>query len=758
MSIDAPISAAGADTTRARRSLHNRPNVFLMTNTLEIGGSERQFAALAAAIHSERFRVQLGCLRRYGPLVDKVGEIDEFPLHGSFFTWQAWRSRLALARLLRGKGIAVAHAFDFYTNLMLIPTARLAGTPVVIGSQRQLGDLLTPMQFRAQAAAFRFCDRVVCNSQAAADRLAERSLPVRKLVVIPNGLAPEAFAPTAPIFPRSAGTVRVGMIARMNVRYKNQAAFLRAAARVSQSGAKAEFVLVGDGPCRQEFERMAQDLGLDSRVVFWGERQDIPAVLASLDLTVVPSVSESLPNVILESMAAGVPVVATRVGGIPEIVEDGRNGLLTPPGDDQRMAEAIERLVREPSLRKEFGQRAKEYAMAHFHWDRISEQYEELYESLLAEKDHRWGATLLAEEKERGKQVRVAISGPSLRQLGGQSVQVDLLLKQWQSDAQVKASFVPIDADLTGSLAWLKRVPFVRTMMREIIYGRMSRRELRQADVAHVFVASYSSFLLALLPAYFFGQQRGTKVLVHYHSGEARDHLKKSRLARRILRKADAVAVPSGYLVDVFREFGIDARAVPNIVNLDQFRFRRRERFEPTFICSRGFHSYYCIDDVLRAFGKVQQEYPSAQLCLLGRGPTEVGMRSLASDLRLANVAFAGVVSREEVGAYYNRADLFLNASSLDNMPVSILEAFASGTPVVTTAAGGIPYLVEHERTGLLCEPGDWKALAENAVRLVCEPELAHRIAANAYEQSRMYGWESVREKWLDLYLSLSGQ
>lgn len=375
-----------SDIVRRQRDTGSRPSVFLMTNTLEIGGSERQFVALAGALHRERFEVRLGCLRRYGPLAEKVGAIEEFPLQGSFFTWQAWRSRLALARILRDQEIAIAHAFDFYSNLMLIPTARFARTPVVLGSQRQLGDLLTPLQFRAQAAVFRFCDRVVCNSQAAADRLSREGVPAPKLVVIPNGLAPEAFAPTPPAFPRCDATMRVGMIARMNKRYKNQAAFLSAAARVRQFHDAVRFVLVGDGPYRQEFERMAADMGLGSCVEFWGERQDIPAVLASLDVTVVPSVSESLPNVILESMAAGVPVVATKVGGIPELVEDGRSGLLVPAKDDQQMADAIVRLIGDPSLREALARRAKEYAIAHFHWDNVSEQYEELYSNLLAAK------------------------------------------------------------------------------------------------------------------------------------------------------------------------------------------------------------------------------------------------------------------------------------------------------------------------------------------------------------------------------------
>lgn len=749
---DTTRNIAGESEVRRLQSERDRPNLFLMTNTLEIGGSERQFAALAGAIHPERFQIHLGCLRRYGPLVKKIGNITEFPLHGSFFTWQAWRSRLDLGRFLRAKHIAVAHAFDFYTNLMLLPVARLAGIPVVIGSHRQLGDLLSPAQFRAQAAAFRFCDRIVCNSRAAALRLTQHGVPTHKLVVIPNGLAPEAFATATPILQRSPGIVRIGMIARMNVRYKNQAGFLRAAARVCETFKQAEFVLAGDGVFRPEFERMARGMGLASRVRFLGECDDIPAVLAALDITVVPSVSESFPNVILESMAAGVPVVATRVGGIPDAVEDEKTGLLVPPEDDERMAEAISRLIRQASLREEIGRRARDYAAGHFQWDSVSEQYEGLYVKLLAKKDRRWRAQFLPAENGQNKKLRIAVVGPSLRQLGGQSVQVDLLLRQWCADVEVDASFVPIDPDWPNGWGWLGRIPYIRTMARELLYGRILWRKLRRADIAHVFVASYASFLVVLLPPWLFGRARGTKLLVHCHSGEAQDHLGGSRMARYLLRKAETVAVPSGYLVDVLRQFGVEAKVVPNIVNLDQFSYRRRDTFEPSFVCTRGFHAYYRIDDVLRAFAEIQRKFPSARLCLVGGGQSGPEMKRLARDLGLMKVEFSGLVSREQIGQYYERANFFLNASVLDNMPVSILEAFASGTPVITTASGGIPHIVEHERTGLLCEPGDWKSLAENALRIVREPELARRIAANAYEESKRYQWENVRPQWLALY------
>jgi glycosyltransferase involved in cell wall biosynthesis len=365
------------------------PAVFLMTNTFETGGSERQFAILAGALDRQAFRVEVGCLGRIGAFQNGLENIEEFPVGGSLYSLQSWRSRRGLAGYLRSRRIAIAQAFDFYTNLMLIPAARWAGIPVVIGSHRQLGDLLTPMRFKAQNVAFRFCDRVVANSRAAADFLLQHGLPRRKIAIIPNGIPTEAFAATAPALPRSPGVLRVGMIARMNNPVKNYPGFLHAAARLAPKFPNLEFVLVGDGPLRPELEKMAKNLGLERQARFLGDRRDITAVLASLDVSVMPSFSESLSNSILESMAAGLPVVATRVGGNCDLVREGETGFLIPPNDEICLADALERLLTDPDLRRQWGRRAREIARTHFSLDSVRRQYEQLYWDLLTEKGWR---------------------------------------------------------------------------------------------------------------------------------------------------------------------------------------------------------------------------------------------------------------------------------------------------------------------------------------------------------------------------------
>src|SRR5271155_1814349 len=223
------------DAEWSAKHLHPRdsiPKLFLMTDSFETGGSERQFVALAQSLNPTAFHVQPGCIRRRGAFLGDLGRVPEFPLGGSLFGLHSLWTRLRLAHHLRRNRVAVAHAFDFYTNLTLIPAARLAGVPVVIGSQRQLGDLLSRSKSRAQAAAFRWCDAVVCNSHAAADRLVEQGLRKSRVVVIGNGLPASAFDETVPALPRRKALLRVGMIARMNTPSKNHKVFLRTAARL----------------------------------------------------------------------------------------------------------------------------------------------------------------------------------------------------------------------------------------------------------------------------------------------------------------------------------------------------------------------------------------------------------------------------------------------------------------------------------------------------------------------------------------------
>ena len=218
-----------------------------------------------------------------------------------------------------------------------------------------------------------------------------------------------------------------------------------------------------------------------------------------------------------------------------------------------------------------------------------------------------------------------------------------------------------------------------RTFVRQPFYLSALWRGLNRADIAHIFSASYWSFLIATAPALMLARAKGKKTMIHYHSGEARDHMRRSFTARPMLAKVDRLVVPSGYLVNVFHNSAFLPKQCRTQLRGRKFVFRERKTLRPHLICTRGFHPYYCVDIVVRAFAEVQRKFPDARLDLVGQGPLETEIRKLVSRLSLTGVVFAGVASRQEIHRFYNAADIFINASVLDNMPVSILEAFAFG-------------------------------------------------------------------------------
>ena len=225
----------------------------------------------------------------------------------------------------------------------------------------------------------------MCNSQAGANRLSAAGLNPAKLVVIGNALAAPLFEIGKPVLPVRPCVLRVGMVARMNAHYKNHAGFLRIAANIHERMPETEFVLVGDGPLRPEIERQAAELGLKERVIFLGDRRDMPDVLASMDVAVLTSDSEGLSNVILEAMAVGLPVVAYNVGGNAELVDAGR-GMLIEEGNEGEFASAVCRLLSDGALRQQQGTLARKFAEENFTTDRVWRKNEEMYLRLLNKK------------------------------------------------------------------------------------------------------------------------------------------------------------------------------------------------------------------------------------------------------------------------------------------------------------------------------------------------------------------------------------
>jgi len=352
--------------------------------------------------------------------------------------------------------------------------------------------------------------------------------------------------------------------------------------------------------------------------------------------------------------------------------------------------------------------------------------------------------------------LRIAIVAASLRILGGQAVQAQRLLEGWKGDTAIDAWLVPIDPVPTRPWDTLLSIKYARTIVTQLWYWPLLVRELRRADVVHVFSASYASFLLAPLPAIIVAKLLGRPVILNYHSGEAPGHLRGSALARRVLRGwVNLNVVPSTFLRTVFASFDIPAQMVPNTIDSQHFSYRVRDPLRPRILSTRNLESIYNVAAVVRAFARVQVRRADATLTLVGGGSEEPALRALVAQLNLRHVTFMGRVPPSCISRYYAEADIYVQTPAIDNMPLSVLEAFASGLPVVSTDVGGIPAILTDGVHGLLAPPDDDEAVATHVMTLLESPDYARQLAAAAHRTCAGYQWSIAREGWLAAYRSM---
>jgi glycosyltransferase involved in cell wall biosynthesis len=381
---------------RKRLSAASPIRLLKVVPTFMCGGTENQFMALGRSLDPDRFDLEFACLRRWGAFADEIAA-RHIPLLEcnvtSFRSLSALRQQARLARYVTDRRIDIVHTYSFYGNLFAVPPARMAGVPVVIASIRDRAPYLTPMQKRAQRWACRFADCILVNAVAVKEWLIGEGYDAAKIVVIPNGVELSRFDRTdageSPFrglgIPHGAPVVLV--VSRLNP-LKGIESFLEAAALVAPEFPTVRFVIAGDTnpnerPYWSTLTSLTVRLGLTDRLTFAGLRRDVPQLLSAATISVMPSLNEALSNVVLESMAAGAPVVATRVGGTPEAIADGVNGLLVPPGDPRAMASAMAALLRDPSRARRLGDAARQSIDERFSMERMVSATAQLYEALL---------------------------------------------------------------------------------------------------------------------------------------------------------------------------------------------------------------------------------------------------------------------------------------------------------------------------------------------------------------------------------------
>lgn len=319
--------------------------------------------------------------------------------------------------------------------------------------------------------------------------------------------------------------------------------------------------------------------------------------------------------------------------------------------------------------------------------------------------------------------------------VGGISGQVDMLQKMLQTDGHTAEVFST-------------KAPLLRRMLLPFKLKSTGK----DFDVFHIHCCSNWGFLPAVVGVSV-GRRLGKRIVLTYHGGGGEKFFDRHpKLVRHFLTRTDANIVLSGFLAQVFEKHGLPFVTIPNILELDDSRFRLRERLQPNYICTRAHEPLYNLPCILRAFHKVQSIRPEATLTLVGGGSEHENLVQMAKELGLQNVTFTGRVANEDIYTYLDRADIMLSAPTVDNMPVSVLEAMNAGLLVISSKVGGVPYMVKNNNTGLLFDSDDSDALAGKMLWAVDNQTVARAIALQGHKAVSRYRWENIKEQLYETY------
>lgn len=364
-----------------------------MTDVTGRGGAEKALVDLALRLNRTRFNVTVVATRatgNYQPLLDAAGVRTLVIARDS--RWQSYKL-LGLARFMRRHPVHILHTHLFGANTWGRVLGKLARVPVIVAHEHWSSK--APREVWVDRLLYRLTDRILVPSHASKQLVMEmEGIPSRYLDVTYNGVDISRFSQKA-----ESATVRqelglgpedfvVGTVGRLSADKGGQDDLLWAATELRKSHPRARLLIIGDGPLRPDLEKYAAELGmLDAQAaIFTGTRNDVDRLLGAMDVFVLPSHMEALPIAVLEAMSMCLPVVATRVGGVPEVVQDGSTGLLVEPGDRPGMRDALARLASDRGLAHCLGTSGQARVRAHFTVDKMVRHVEELYEELFDKK------------------------------------------------------------------------------------------------------------------------------------------------------------------------------------------------------------------------------------------------------------------------------------------------------------------------------------------------------------------------------------
>lgn len=367
----------------------------LMIRGLDLGGSERQLTEIARSLDRSKFEVHVGCFHSEGIRGDELRAagipVVEFPVH-SYKSLSVIASARQIVRYIKKHRIQIVHTFDYPSNVFGLPIARFLTRASAVSSQRAHRKLTPGIYAVLQRATDRFVDGIVVNCEFLRRHLvSDYGVPSTSIYLCHNGINPLTLQ-SADMSVRSvtfpADSIVIGVVCALR-REKGLSCLLNAFARVRSIHPRLKLLIVGSGPLLETLQSLARDLSIIQDCVWQPSTANVADWLRSIDIFVLPSLSEGLSNSLMEAMASGCCCVASDVGGNPELIEHGVQGLLFKVGDVGDLASALEQLIVKPDFRRSLSQSASQFSHQYFSLQTLGTRMGEIYLSILEKRPNR---------------------------------------------------------------------------------------------------------------------------------------------------------------------------------------------------------------------------------------------------------------------------------------------------------------------------------------------------------------------------------
>jgi colanic acid/amylovoran biosynthesis glycosyltransferase len=753
--------------------------ILFLIDELDVGGTEQQILELVKRLDRRRYQPVVCCFRpgRVSREIEAAGvRVISLPKRGKIDPLLVAK----LVRIMRRERIGLVQTYLFTANTWGRLAARLAGIPIIVTSERNVDMWEERYKQRLGVWLDRWTQRTIGNSEAVGDYLASKGIARDKIRVIYNGVDTQRFEePATPQATREELGIPphhavVGHLARLEPQ-KDPHTFLHAAATVAEQAPNVSFLVVGGGSLQEDLEREARTIGLGERMVFTGPRRDVPRMLAACDLSVLSSVKEGMSNTVMESMAAGKPMVATRVGGNPELIEDGVTGILVPPRDPAALAAGIQRILDDPDLSKSMGQKARARMAERFSVDAMVAATEGLYDELVTaasgvagERQHAAGVVGLVASQfprnvdayflrevaglaARGIPFRIfslrdfdgKVVHAAARPLMAQTVYVPFLASWplWRANARALARtpgrYLALLGRFVGGL-WRRPRSLVRTLAvfpKAVYFAEVAERE----GIGHIHAnwASHPSAAALVIS--------GLTGATWSFAGHASDIYLDAGMLREKIREAKFVLTCTRHNKEYLARVGGPDTADKIVlsyhgVDLDRFRPLPARTPGPFRILTVGtLRDSKGLPDLIEACRLLADRGIAFECAIVGDGEERRGLERLIASRGLADrVRITGFLAQEALIPLYQDAGVVALPALSEihfGIPNILLEALAVGTPVVCTALPSLSEFMEDGVHGIFVPEQSPTALADAIESLARDPERGRAIGAAGRKQ-----------------------